>query len=72
MRPDDAPPPIVCRADAQALFEAAARAGALSLADPWMYMYSVGPAHYFKHQVTRRYRIWRGEPPRVAAAGEGR
>ena len=50
--------PMESRRDFRALFEAAWRAGALSSAEPWMYMYSVGPWHYFKHGDTREYRIW--------------
>ena len=67
---------IECRTDFRAIFEAAFRAGALSPLEPWMYMYSFGRQHYFKHSVTRRYQVWVGtvdppaEPlPSVSASG---
>jgi hypothetical protein len=49
---------IHVRTDVSAVFERAAAAGVISLDEPWMYMYSIGPAHYFKHVITRRYRVW--------------
>ena len=54
--PKDAP--MACRRDFRALFEAAWRAGAIRPAEPWRYLYSVGPWHYFTHAETREYRIW--------------
>ena len=54
---------IECRSDVEAVFEAAWRAGVFLPVDPWMYMYSIGRRHYFKHRITRRYRVWVGEVP---------
>lgn len=61
---------MVFRADYDRLFEAAWRAGILSPDEPWMYMYSLGPRHYFKHHVTRRYRVWEEETMRGSARGD--
>ena len=57
------PDRIECRSDVEAVFEAAWRAGAFLPVEPWMYMYSIGRHHYFKHRTTRRYRVWVGEVP---------
>jgi hypothetical protein len=52
-----------CRSDVEAIFEAAWRAGAFLPMEPWMYMYSIGRHHYFKHRMTRTYRVWVGDVP---------
>ena len=52
-----------CRSDVDAVFEAAWRAGAFLPMEPWMYMYSIGRHHYFKHRITRGYRVWVGDVP---------
>ena len=62
------PDRIECRPDFRAIFEAAFRAGALSPLEPWMYMYSFGRQHYFKHSVTRRYQVWVGTVVKVVGS----
>jgi hypothetical protein len=57
------PDRIECRRDVEAVFEAAWRVGAFLPVEPWMYMYSIGRHHYFKHRITRGYRVWVGDVP---------